>query len=467
MVTTEPSSSGHLRSSRVRVSPVSSGRLVCICVAALLDSLLWGPAAIAATPAPTATELQDTIGRLEACVAGDAKSRPVCSQQALQTILSSDMRPPETDKCIKKDPVSSGGYVVNNATACIAWLQSLKGAETMGAELVTTKPANAAISLGPDPSRASSDTSLRASAVPASGAQQMLPWITIGIVLVLLAALIIGYLTFREAKAALEKLVEDRDRELAKLAKDSQQLQEFREVNALLEARVGDRDRKLAKLANDNQQLQDALILARSEVPAHKSILKRDPLTDARPAAEVSTAVAEAAPRPVSRPTAVSATDPAEANISKAVVQDSAAPIPERQAPSREAVQNAILNAIASLANERSSLTEANFVNKVAGFVADATIKAILLADLEPALFFLANGARSPQGPELVVYRLKGSPNHCVVPYPSAGRVGQFNRWFENAESPYGVSPVLASKAAVGVIGADGNVSVSSLGILT
>lgn len=363
-------------------------RLACICGTALLASLLCGPAAIAATP--TAAEPVTAI------------------------------------------PVNTPGLLGSDASPAPS-RKTEAGAGLSASIAPASTPSSIAIVAANDKTSVNSNWSAKVD----SGTQSMLLWIVGGIALVFLAVLVIGYLTFKDANAALKERVEDRDRELAKLTKE-------------------------------NQQLQGALVLARREVSAPKSILRSDSLTNARLAADESSAVAEAVPRPVPDPTAVSATVPARANTSEAAVQilGSTAPTPERQAPTREAIQEIILEAISALANERASLTEANFVHKVAGFAVDATLKAALLENLEPALFFLCGGARSPQGPELVVYRLKGSPNHCVVPYPSAGRVGQFNRWFENAESPYGVSPVLASKAAVGVIGADGNVSVSSLGIL-
>ena len=467
MATTEPSTSGYPRSSKMPVSPVLSGSLTCIWGAALLATLLWGPAAIAATP--TDTELQDAITKLTGCINVDEERRPVCGNSALQSILSDDVRQKAAARagCVK---VISGspGYRVSSVKTCITWLQSLQGATTKAAEPVTTIPVNTPGLLGADaspaPSRkAEADLAAPASGIPAStpstiaivaatdktpvnpegsakadsGAQPMLLWLASGISVLLLAGLVIGYLKSSAAFAALEEQVEDRDRELAKLAKE-------------------------------NQQLQEALVLARREVSAAMPILKRDLPPDVCPAAAEGPAVAEAAPPLASMPTDSSDIAPVGTNISEAAVQvpDIASPKPEDQAPTSEAIQEAILGAIASLANGRASLTEANFVHKVAGVTTNATLKAVLLANLEPALFFLCSGARSPQGPELVVYRLKGSPNHSVVPYPSAGRVGQFNRWFENAGSPYGVSPVLAIKAAVGVIGADGNLSASSLGVL-
>jgi hypothetical protein len=266
-----------------------------------------------------------------------------------------------------------------------------------------------------------------------SSVQPLLLWVAAGIAVLLLAGLVIGYLKF-SAK------------------------------NAGLKVHIGVLDSKLAKLAKENQQLQESILQAKREVHASNRIPKSEPL----PEAPVAPMDPPTSASPIQRPefrAAAASTSQGDALV-PVPVPDVAVAKPERQTMTLEVVQAAILTAIASLANDRSSLTEANFVNKVAGLITDAKLKAALLANLEPALFFLCSGARSPQGPELVVYRFKGDTQCSVVPYPSAGRVGQFNRWFENASSPYGVGPVLASKVASGVIGADGNLSVSALGVL-
>jgi hypothetical protein len=434
-------------------------RLACLGGTAMLASLWFAPAAIAA--APTDKELQNAIEVLQVCKVGNADIRPSCSIDAIQGILD---RVKIEAGCAKKSTRKPGDYVVVSTQKCIDWLASLKGAEPKTVPPVAATTASAPSMLGPDASltpasKADADVGPLESAAPAasskataaeavkknpsgtsdgvakadSGAQPMLLWIATGIAVLLLAGLVIGYLKFSGE-------------------------------NAKLEALLADRDRKLAKVSKDNQQLQDALVVSRREASAPAPIPKRDPLADTRPVVANWSAVEEAAPPSVKRAAPVSAA--ASGSQTAAQLPDVAAPKPERQALTQAIVEDAILNAIASLANDRSSLTEANFINKVGGVTTDATLKAVLLTTLEPALFFLCSGARSPQGPELVAYRFKGKPDCRVVPYPSAGRVGQFNRWFENASSLYGVSPVLASKAAVGVIGADGNLSVSALGVL-
>jgi hypothetical protein len=232
---------------------------------------------------------------------------------------------------------------------------------------------------------------------------------------------------------------------------------------AKLQAKLVESEHELAKRAKDNLQLQESVLRAKREAPA-----VRPPLTP-RIATHQSVAPPAFAPSNASETQRSAFRATATGNgpvLAPVPVTDAPVAQPDPATLTFAIVQESILVAIASLAQDRSSLTEANFVNKVAGFATDAALKALLLANLEPAMFYLCSGERSPQGPELVVYRFKGRPEYSVVPYPSIGRVGQFNRWFENAGSPYGVSPVLASRAAVGVIGEDGSLSVNALGVL-
>ena len=131
------------------------------------------------------------------------------------------------------------------------------------------------------------------------------------------------------------------------------------------------------------------------------------------------------------------------------------------------ALQQEILLAISSLANARTNLTEANFVFKLLSVISDQVIKSSILEKIESVHFFRASGNPSPQGPELIAFALKGNTHFSVVPYPSAGRVGQFSRWFDNAGSGYADNPVLANKPALGSIGQDGNLVLVTLGTLT
>ncbi len=151
-----------------------------------------------------------------------------------------------------------------------------------------------------------------------------------------------------------------------------------------------------------------------------------------------------------------------------AVVEPEPPVMPKTKVPqlSRLSVQQAVLKAIEELANERVSLTEANFVSKIIGSIANPDIKAALAGNLEPGLFFVCGGMRSAQSPELLAYRLKGAGTYEVVPFPTAGRVGQFMNWYENAVGSYEVDPVLASKPAIGTINEAGVLSVSQKGTL-
>lgn len=451
MATTEASSIGQSRSSRVR-----GLRLAGLGVVALLAGLCLAPAAIAATPSDK--DIKITIDHLQACVDGNADSRPVCSAKAIKGILDRGLRLKAEAGCAKESAKKPGDYVVISAQKCIDWLAPLKVVEAKVAEPEAAPAANATSVLdsqaSPVPAvkeqvvtdvlaSAAADTSAMTNAVvlvkaPAvqedsadSGIQPLLFWLVTGLAVLLLLALLIGYLKFSGDHAELQ-------------------------------AQLADSERELAKRAKENQQLQESILQSRREVPSPRPLPRSEPLPEARSAVAASPPAASAIQRPAFKVTATGDSPaPVRVSVPEAVVAK-----PERPVMTHAIVQEAILSAIASLANDRSSLTEANFVNKVAGFATDAGLKALLLANLEPALFFLCSGSRSPQGPELVVYRFKGLPDCSVVPYPSAGRVGQFNRWFENAGSPYGVSPVLAIKAAVGVIGADGNLSVSALGVL-
>ncbi len=131
-----------------------------------------------------------------------------------------------------------------------------------------------------------------------------------------------------------------------------------------------------------------------------------------------------------------------------------------------ESLYNEILQAITSLANSRSNLTEANFIFKLASVVSNPLIKASIIEKMESVHFFRSSGSPSPQGPELIAFGLKENLNYYVVPYPSAGRVGLFSRWFDNAGKNYEVNPVLAIKPALGAIGSDGNLVLVAQGTL-
>ena len=233
---------------------------------------------------------------------------------------------------------------------------------------------------------------------------------------------------------------------------------------AKLRASVVECEVKLVKCTNENLRLQEAVLQAKREATA--SGIGLPPRNPPMQSAVAITSTSLQAGVNQSSALGESEMGTGGSMVASGPLTTVAAVKAESAKLTYGIVHEAILGSIASLAENRSSLTEANFINKVAGFTTDAAVKAVLLANLEPALFFLCSGARSPQGPELVAYRFKGLPDYSVVPYPSAGRVGQFNRWFENAASPYGVSPVLASKAAIGVIGEDGNLSVRTLGVL-
>jgi hypothetical protein len=131
-----------------------------------------------------------------------------------------------------------------------------------------------------------------------------------------------------------------------------------------------------------------------------------------------------------------------------------------------ESLYNEILQAITSLANSRSNLTEANFIFKLASVVSNPLIKASIIEKMESVHFFRSSGSPSPQGPELIAYGLKENSDYHVVPYPSAGRVGLFRRWFDNAGKNYEVNPVLAIRPALGSIGSDGNLVLVAQGTL-
>jgi len=232
---------------------------------------------------------------------------------------------------------------------------------------------------------------------------------------------------------------------------------------AKVRARLVESEIKLLECTNEKLKMQETGLQA--EVGASESGLRLPPR-------KTTTRVVAVPPNSppqvnVSRSSAMGETKTGTSALMVPVPPPSAAEIPAGSAKmTYDMVQEVTFRAITSLAENRSNLTEANFVQKVAGVATDPAIKALLLANLEPALFYLCSGARSPQGPELVAYRFKDQHDFSVIPYPSAGRVGQFNRWFENAASTYGVSPVLASVPAIGLIDDDGYLSVRTLGVL-
>lgn len=213
--------------------------------------------------------------------------------------------------------------------------------------------------------------------------------------------------------------------------------------NAELEDRLQRRDEEIKKLKAQNTQVNDELARARRD----------------RVNLNPSAALADHASRSV---TPVVTTPPPEPRVTVA----RRPPTVERPMITSQAVEDVILKAIHALAHERVSLTEANFVAKVAGFASDPSLKAALEERLVPARFYLCSGVRSAQGPELLAYLLRGQTTCSVVPFPTAGRVGQFIRWFENAGSAYDVDPVLAARPARGVFNEAGSLSVSQPGLL-
>lgn len=254
----------------------------------------------------------------------------------------------------------------------------------------------------------------RAKVESASPTYLILIWLLGGLVAVLIVALTVMYLKLSGTNDELRERIAEKDREVARLTKKNQ-----------------DQDDNLAQVMRDAAREKPVVVQARA----------------------TSTAVSAAAAAP-------------QAPRMDATLEVIAPPKTERPRVSPHAMQVAVLAAIESLARERVSLTETNFVNKVAGCASNAYLKAALTEHLEPAQFYLCNGSRSAQGPDLLAYRIKGQAHCSVVPFPTAGRVGQFIRWFENAGNTYELDPVLAAKPAVGIVNEAGVLVVSSLGTL-
>ena len=223
-----------------------------------------------------------------------------------------------------------------------------------------------------------------------------------------------------------------------------------------LTARVQRRDEKIKGLDARVGQLNDDLARAKEilDVGKRQADLERRGISaqpgGKNPAQPPASAPAPDVAAPPQSPRAAATRDPLKL---------------ERTIPN-QVLEEVILKAIHALAHERVSLTEANFGAKVTGFATDPSLKAALVERLEPAQFYLCSGARSAQGPELLAYIIRGQSTCSVVPFPTAGRVGQFIRWFENAGGAYDVDPVLAARPARGVINEAGSLSTSELGLL-
>ena len=371
--------------------------------------------------------------------------RPVCGYNAISPVLGKAKPPKECAEPARLDKGRVKGIV-----DCISWLKTLENVKASEAgsgndsmldsktaapvPIVATSDANANVSPTPQsvasaPVQVTSEASVAVIPIqktksievasPASVdhmAQTPTPilvWI-LGVTSLVLGALVV-FLYLKLNKVSLQYS----ERE-TKWVRD-----------------IKKRDEEIRQLASDRDRVLKEFEVSKRAAVAQKSVA---------PVGAASVALKTVAPAPVSETPAV----------------------PKAVAPqiSRSSVQQAILKAIDVLANERVSLTEANFVGRIVGSVTNPDVKAALSRDLEPGLFFLCSGTRSAQGPELLAYRLKGADSYDVVPFPTAGRVGQFMRWYENAVGSYEVDPVLASKPAIGDINESGILTVRQKGLL-
>jgi hypothetical protein len=134
------------------------------------------------------------------------------------------------------------------------------------------------------------------------------------------------------------------------------------------------------------------------------------------------------------------------------------------QQPSEAAITSQMLGAIEKLAHEGTQITEANAPLRIGGACTDRQVREFLQSMKLPIRFFTAAGSPGSVNAELMAWCFPGSDSWSVVPHPSAGRIGQFNKWFSTSE--YATHPVLVEVPAIGVLEPDGRLAPQQLGSL-
>lgn len=456
MVTTESSRSVWWRKFRDRLHYFNCGvPLVGVGVLIFAVILAVSSPNVAARPSEglSVLSLDQAIGELAFCKNKKSyNEKSACGVAVLEGVLDVKAMPKSElkSRCIKE----VHPYRINMLSGCIEWLGGLREglkqpgigpAESPVSQINLLGPAAVVAAVQEVPGAASSPSTLLEPAATRSGTRS-----TAEVAPGTLKVPTVSDFVAREARAKVESdsptyLIWLLGGLLAALVATSTFMyRKLSRTNDELRERVAGKDREIARLTKKNQDQDDNLVQILSDAARVKPVVVQARATNPT----VSDAVAPQAPRRAAT---------LEANVT---------PKSERPGESHHAMQVAVLAAIESLARERVSLTETNFVNKVAGNAPNAYLKAALTEHLEPVQFYLCNGSRSAQGPDLLAYRIKGQPHFSVVPFPTAGRVGQFIRWFENAGSTYGLDPVLAAEPAVGNVNETGVLVVSSLGTL-
>ena len=121
----------------------------------------------------------------------------------------------------------------------------------------------------------------------------------------------------------------------------------------------------------------------------------------------------------------------------------------EDRHPVSATVLNAeVLNSIELLAKAGTQITEANAAVRIIGSsYSDELKQGLQKANLNIS-FYTAAGDASAINAELLAWNWSDQHTFQVIPHPHAGRVGQFNKWFDLGNGDYGTQPVLASRPA-------------------
>ena len=123
--------------------------------------------------------------------------------------------------------------------------------------------------------------------------------------------------------------------------------------------------------------------------------------------------------------------------------------LPQVQRSVSPAALNAeVLSCIEQLAKAGNQITEANAAVRIISSSQSEQLKQGLQTANLSVSFYTAAGDASAINVELLAWRWSDQEAFQVVPHPHAGRVGQFNKWFDLGSGDYGTQPVLASRPA-------------------
>ena len=387
---------------------------------------------------PTGPAINDSIASLKTCeIKSNAGVKQECANKAFKVIWDSIKFPNECAKSSSNDY----GFNVINIEKCVEWLVSLEIPEAKAAKTISSTDSvnlnernivEKQVSEGINDNQKNindknNELPIQENRIFNIIDAELLLWVLIGVSILFLIIITIGYILLKRQINSKLKLISD-----------------LQSINDTQKTGIAE-----LKLHLKNAENKIAVDLSKSQVPMNNHV--------------IDTSVESAAHAEPQR---------SSANLGDKKIADIQSVMPASEIRdsqlqvTAETLLAKILIALANLANARSNLTEANFIFKLASVITDSLIKSSIIEKIESVQFFRSSGNPSAQSPELIAFALKDSSNYCIVPYPYVGRVSQFSQWFNNTSNNYQINPVLATKPALGLIGSDGNLMIVSQGIL-